>query len=1024
MADPILDFRDFDDFYQQSLTLAQNYCPDWSRYWPSDMDAAVATDPGLVMLKLFALMAGYMADMENGIPHQRRLALYQFLAQTLRPPVQARTALSFTLRAGQPPRLVPAESAVVDAPGQTIRFQTDHDLTVLPAQITAAMTVLPSQDQYIDALTLLESGQPAPVFVTSETDPAEQNLPHWFLMGDTQLFKPDSALQGLTVTLTGAQLHPDLFQQWTDGTLAPLKAVVQGNADLSALTITLTDLPKAAPRSIGQIQTELYAQGGLPPQNQDPVPEQESSLYWLMVHPAPLQRVVTALSRQLPVITGATCTLSGSGIVPQQAANGTMPLDIANGVYPFGQTPALNDAFYLRCDSIFARQGAQVTLTLTLGPVAISYPVQLLWQFWCDGQWQSFNATPSDCSQYQFRDDTNQLRGLPNQSQGSIRFLCPLMTPTTIVGEQGLWIRAIIAEGGYGAMGAITTQAVSVTIDAVPEIILTPKQKAAVITYLNTVEGVNFSYSYTPSTYAPPYIVQASLSYEYVARPTQFWTYNNFTLSRFLFRPFKPIELICSSFFLGFAPSGFEEYSLGKVLTLFFNLTAEVTTQGKPLSWWSFDGQNWQALSVDDGTDGLTRSGIVSFTVPATMAAACLFSQTAFWLRIDNPHPQHSVRVFSISPNSVMAGNRTSVVDDVLGSSTERPSQRFQLSYQPVLAGLILTVTEPRGMAPVDQNATVSARTQALFAASSLVSDDTDEGVDDGQPVPRVWTQVDCFAFCGPGDRVYTLDSANGLITFGDGRAGMIPPAGHNNIVARYDYTQGLGGNAPAQSLSILKPNIADIAAVANPAAALGGVDGDDVSHIDRTGPAVLKANNCAVQIEDLSTLAAAASPQVCRARAVMQPDHSIQLAVLAEAATPRPYANPELLTLVQSYVRQRCLAPLASRVVATNPQYAIVDVVAQVRSDCPTDQRNRLQEQLVGQLADFLQPVLGGSQGLGWEFGETVTAAAIDRALRRNPLVRGIAALTVNGIENGDVILAPSQVAAAGTMTVLVYGA
>ncbi|BAE50700.1 putative baseplate assembly protein [Paramagnetospirillum magneticum] len=1026
MADPVLDFRDFDTFYDQSVTLAKSYCQDWSRYWPENLDATVPLDPGLVMLKLFSLMAGYMAGMENGVPHQRRLALYQFLAQPLRSPVQARAVLSFALRQGQPPRLVPAESAVVNSPGQSIRFQTDRDLMVIPAQIIAVLALLPPQDQFVDVLGLLGAGQTAPLFVATETDPAEQPLPHWFLMGDSLLFKPDSALQGLSVTLTGAQLYPEFFQQWTDGALTPLKSTCESNSEFTRLTITLTELPAAAPRSLAEVQAELYGAGGLPPGQQDAPPDDErgSPLYWLMVHPGPLMRVVKALSRQLPVITGATCRLTGDGIGVDMAADGTQQLDIANGAYPFGQSPALNDAFYLRSDSIFARQGAMITLTLTLQPVTIDYPVQLLWQYWGDGQWQSFNASPTDCSQHQFRDDTNQLRGQSGQPVGTVQFLCPTMTPTTVAGEQGLWIRVVIAEGGYGAMGTIVTQPVSVVINAVPDEILLPEQKAAVSTYLNTVEGVNFSYTYTPSTYDPPFIVRASLGYEYIARPSQFWTYNNFTLTRFLFRPYKPVDLNCASVLLGFDPADFAQSCLGRTLTLFFDIAQETTATGPVPTWWSHDGEAWQPLSVDDGTDGLTRSGIVSFTLPTTMSATVLFSQTAFWLRIDNSHPWRTVRIAALAPNSVSAGNRTHVIDDVLGSSTERPSQSFQFSYSPVLAGQVVTVTEPRSLAPVDQSAAVAERSQALFAASSLAEDDSAQGASDAQPVTRVWTMVETFAYCGPGDRAYILDSANGLITFGDGRNGMIPPGGHNNIVATYDTTQGLAGNVPAGTLTVLKPSIADISAVTNPAPARGGVDGDTVDHVDRTGPAVLKANNRVVQLSDFGPLAAEASPQVCRARATDSPGHGIRLSVLAQAATPQPYADPALLTLVQTYVRQRCLAPLAGGIEATNPDYRTVDVMAQVKSTCPSDQRNAVQDQLVQLLTDFLQPVLGGTDGEGWAFGEAVTAAAIDRALRRSPLVESVLALTVDGRDNGSVVMTPTQVAAAGAISVLVYGA
>ena len=90
MADPILDSRSADQFYLQTLRLAEAYCPGWSRYWPAVVDAeAVAADPGLTLLKLFSLLAKYIADTVNQLPAQRRLAFFKFLNLAFRPPLPA-----------------------------------------------------------------------------------------------------------------------------------------------------------------------------------------------------------------------------------------------------------------------------------------------------------------------------------------------------------------------------------------------------------------------------------------------------------------------------------------------------------------------------------------------------------------------------------------------------------------------------------------------------------------------------------------------------------------------------------------------------------------------------------------------------------------------------------------------------------------------------------------------------------------------------------------------------------------------
>lgn len=1025
MTDPRLDFRSSDQFYQQALSLAEAYCPDWSKYWPADQDSAVSTDMGLVLLKLFSLLASYLADMENQVPNQRRLALFQFLGLLLRPPVEARAPLTFLLQRGQPPRPVPAETAVLNAPTQDLRFQTDADLLVVPATMNAALTILPAQDQYINALPALTVGQAVPVFPAADSDPAERPLPHWFMMGDPALFKPDPALQELTITLTGSHLLPEYFQQWFDGDLAPLGAVMRGSGDGLRLEISLSAMPAAAARSVAQVQAELYARagrnGGFTADlmaEADPTP-----LYWLLVCPAPLIRVVAALSRQLPVITGASCGFAGGTIPVQTAMANLVQVNINNGAYPFGETPATEDSFYIRSDSLFSRQGARIALNFDLRTVSADYPVMLTWQYWDGGAWLSLNATATDRATHQFEDTTDQLRRNAAQGPTWVRFLCPAMAPATVAGETGLWVRVVIAEGGYGIIGAITTQGVDQAINAIPDTVLPAALKPEVITYLNNTEGVNFSYTYTPSTYAPPYIRSLSLSYTYTSRASQFWTYNSFTLSRFRFSPYKPVELAYSSFFLGFDPGGFAQYTTGQPLRLYVQMAEESQAPQPALEWWWFDGATWCALSVDDSTDGLTRSGIVGFTVPAAMIAATLYSETAFWFRVDNPNPSQRAVLRGLYPNSVMAGNRTTIIDEVLGSSIERPSQSFQLSHVPVLAGLNLVVLEPATMARSDQGA--SSTTSLLDSLAGEASGNQAGTAESVAQVPIQWTQVDNFAFSGPASRHYTLDSQNGLITFGDGRNGMVPPAGHNNIVAAsYASTNGLAGNVEAGILTVLKPGISDIQQVFNPVAAQGGVDGDTVAQLNRQGPGLVKANDQAVQIEDFATLATAASPRVARARARTTDRGGIAVAVLPRAATARPYADPALLDLVSTALRQRCLAPLAGRISVSGPDYVAMEVSVQVYASVTADRRNAVQAEMEAQLQSFFQPVLGGPDGLGWAFGQTVEAAMVVRLLYLDPRVTSVAAISLNGHFDGSVALAPNQLPVAGAMTVLVFTA
>lgn len=1012
MADPVLDPRTVDAFYQQCQTLAKAYCPGWTDYWPDPLTAeAVDLDPGLVMLNLFSLLAKYVADTENMVPGQRRLAFYQFLNLPLRPPLPARTPLTFALRQGQAPQSVPAATAVLDADTQRIRFQTDKDLRVVPAGLGAAMTIIPAQDQCINALPRLDQGTPVPIFTTAENAPAATPLGHWFLMGSATLFKPDPALQSITIALTGQNLYPEYFGQWYDGALTPLLATATAQSDALHITCDILEMPRAAAVDIGTLQKRLYeADGGggddftvNSAAATDTAPE-----YWLLVTPAPQVRILTALERRLPVITDIEVTLGGSDIPPQQAASNQALMDISNGGYPFGQTPQVNDCFYVRSDTVFAKAGAQVTLTFDLRPVTETYEVFVEWQYWGGSVWNSFNGSTADVDVHQFSDTTSNLQHNNTNGPTEISFICPEIPETTVAGTKGRWIRAVLAAGGYGKVGGYSSESVEATIDAIPSDILDDDEKKAVTDYL-TKEGVSFSYTFEATSYAPPYIVSLTIAYRQTARPERFWSYNAFELTRFLFSPYKAVATAYAGFYYGFDPTDFATYTTGDTLALFFYLAQERSRPDPALTWQYYDGAAWQTMPVDDGTDGLTRSGIVCFTVPATMTAATLFSQTLFWFRIENSRPQRAVYLYGLYPNSVGASNTIGVDEEILGSSNEQPSQVFGLSHYPVLAGMTLEVIEPQGLEPKDAPLTVTPPDDDPQASGTTA---------------RVWTQVDTFAFSGPAARVYTLDSANGLITFGDGRNGMIPPAGQDNIVARhYDYTQGMDGNVAADALSVLRPGIPNIVGVRNPKPALGGVNGDTRDTVDQTGPSRVAANRQAVDLSDYGTIAAASTPQVARARALVEPGPRIRVAILPCSRDLRPYAEPSLIDTVTAAVRARCLAPMAPRVSVTEADYLPIAIGAQITSTVPSDQRLALAQTVSQRLTDFLHPVFGGPGGRGWAFGETVRSATIVKMLRQDPTIVGVPGLSLNGRSFGDVPVAPGQVASSGAMSVYVYG-
>lgn len=76
---------------------------------------------------------------------------------------------------------------------------------------------------------------------------------------------------------------------------------------------------------------------------------------------------------------------------------------------------------------------------------------------------------------------------------------------------------------------------------------------------------------------------------------------------------------------------------------------------------------------------------------------------------------------------------------------------------------------------------------QEVYAAYGPVTENTDTVFVNG----TAWTRVDSFDGSGPTSQVYKMDNASGLITFGDGTHGQVPPSGNTITVSYSAYHYG-----------------------------------------------------------------------------------------------------------------------------------------------------------------------------------------------------------------------------------------
>lgn len=244
------------------------------------------------------------------------------------------------------------------------------------------------------------------------------------------------------------------------------------------------------------------------------------------------------------------------------------------------------------------------------------------------------------------------------------------------------------------------------------------------------------------------------------------------------------------------------------------------------------------ALTTAQAAAATARPGVGHPLDPALRDPA----KVRCWLRIGPlplPHPSPKLRYLGF--NVVPITNAVTVLAELLGNSDGRPGQTFQLAHGNVLAGTLEVA--------IDE----SAETGGLLTT---------------------WTPVESLDTAGPNDRVFELDAEAGLLTFGDGQHGRIPPlipAGGTIVAMRYRWGGGVAGEMDAGSIVVSAAQFNGLAAVTNFVAARGGREAETLELAKLRARKELSTRSRAVTASDFEWIALQ-TPHVRVRRAIVVP--------------------------------------------------------------------------------------------------------------------------------------------------------
>lgn len=402
------------------------------------------------------------------------------------------------------------------------------------------------------------------------------------------------------------------------------------------------------------------------------------------------------------------------------------------------------------------------------------------------------------------------------------------------------------------------------------------------------------------------------------------------------------------------------------------------------LGWDVLDGTTLRPADVViDETAGLTTNGIVELEVPRNWKKgrpAGMAGDTQLrWLRLRLEFGEY-IKSPQMSPptlNVIRASAARTIRDEVLEPVPNTGGRRWRLSQTPILPGsLILEVDE----------------------GDILAAEGPESESDETTP----WREVADLSGYGPDDRVYTLDSRSGEVTFGNSVNGAAVPPGFRHIRAlRYRVGGGRAGAVDAGAASTLLSSASFVTGVTNSLSASGGRDQESQQLTLSRGPQEIRARARAVTVADYALLAMRTpGAQVERAHAVsgLHPNYPgipipgvVGVFVVppdrGEGSPPTP--DQESLRAVAEFLSEKA-APAGVEVVAASPRYERIrsEVGVLIKPDADAGGVVRI----VGlTLNQYFHPLNGGDDGKGWPFGGMIRYPAVLRLIGEIDGVRAV---------------------------------
>lgn len=410
---------------------------------------------------------------------------------------------------------------------------------------------------------------------------------------------------------------------------------------------------------------------------------------------------------------------------------------------------------------------------------------------------------------------------------------------------------------------------------------------------------------------------------------------------------------------------GFELPPIGIPIQMLFLMENLSLSKRGSIRWEYYSTKDWKEMNLADETHSLSRTGLVTFVGAEDFAKKVSFGKEMYWIRLCD---------------------ESGFYREITGEA----------SY-PILKGLKMNGVKIRHMERAETEYFTLEYSQEDYSFSLMhgnideIKVEIKEGA--GEEADwKTWQEIDDIKTAPAGSRVFWVDRITGVVVFGNGRYGRIPPFGREEgICVHYKCGGGSKANVEKKQINSLNQTVGFVTGVENPEGLYGGLDAETPKEALQRFSAKLRHWDRAVTARDYEELAMEAVRGLKKVRCFGGKNEqgekekgAVTLVVMPNQEQMSQSQICSVQETIYQYISTRMDPGILERkqfyIIA--PKLAEVKVVAEVIVESFQDVfhvRRKIQKKIEA----FLDPMKGHFDGEGWEIGQFPNVMQIQNVIK-----------------------------------------